>query len=136
MRKPQLSPHQQAIWNTLTKEQQDVITIFVVNYYETNEPETFEPLGVLDINDVDAATYTTQEQYIVWRSITAHQKLVVKECYKQMLELNEPDLTFKYDDDEVYNYPMDFEVFVLCNTFTTMNDRPFRPFRFFNNQND
>jgi len=134
MRKPQLSPHQQAIWNTLTKEQQDVITIFVVNYYETNEPETFDE--VLDINDVDAATYTTQEQYIVWRSITAHQKLVVKECYKQMLELNEPDLILKYDDNEVYNLAFDFDVFVLYNTFTTMNDMTFRPFRFFNNQND
>jgi hypothetical protein len=134
MRKPQLSPQQQAIWNTLTQEQQDVITIFAVNYYETNEPETFNE--VLDINDVDAATYTTQEQYIVWRSITLHQKLVVKECYKQMLELNEPDLTLKYDEDEVYNFPMDFEMFVLHNTFTTMNDRPFRPFRFFNTEND
>jgi hypothetical protein len=134
MRKPQLSPHQQAIWNTLTKEQQDVITIFAVNYYETNEPETFDE--VLDINDVDAATYTTQEQYIVWRSITAHQKLVVKECYKQMLELNEPDLILKYDDNEVYNLAFDFDVFVLYNTFTTMNDMTFRPFRFFNNQND
>jgi hypothetical protein len=134
MRKPQLSPHQQAIWNTLTKEQQDVITIFAVNYYETNEPENFDE--VLDINDVDAATYTTQEQYIVWRSITAHQKLVVKECYKQMLELNEPDLILKYDDNEVYNLAFDFDVFVLYNTFTTMNDMTFRPFRFFNNQND
>ena len=134
MRKPQLSPHQQAIWNTLTKEQQDVITIFAVNYYETNEPETFDE--VLDINDVDAATYTTQEQYIVWRSITAHQKLVVKECYKQMLELNEPDLILKYDDNEVYNLAFDFDVFVLYNTFTTMNVMTFRPFRFFNNQND
>jgi hypothetical protein len=123
MRKPDLSPHQQAVWNTLTKSQQDVITIFVTNYYEVNEPETL--YEVLDINDVDAGTYTTVEQYLVWRSITLHQKLVVKEAYRQMLDLNEPDLTLKYDEDEVYNYPMDFEVFVLHNTFTRMNNLTF-----------
>ena len=123
MRKPDLSPHQQAVWNTITKAQQDVITIFVTNYYEVNEPETL--YEVLDINDVDAGTYTTVEQYLVWRSITLHQKLVVKEAYRQMLDLNEPDLTLKYDEDEVYNYPMDFEVFVLHNTFTTMNNLTF-----------
>jgi hypothetical protein len=123
MRKPDLSPHQQAVWNTLTKSQQDVITIFVTNYYEVNEPETL--YEVMDINDVDAGTYTTVEQYLVWRSITLHQKLVVKEAYRQMLDLNEPDLTLKYDEDEVYNYPMDFEVFVLHNTFTRMNNLTF-----------
>ena len=123
MRKPDLSPHQQAVWNTLTKSQQDVITIFVTNYYEVNEPETL--YEVMDINDVDAGTYTTVEQYLVWRSITLHQKLVVKEAYRQMLDLNEPDLTLKYDEDEVYNYPMDFEVFVLYNTFSTMNNLTF-----------
>jgi hypothetical protein len=134
MRKPNLSPHQQAVWNTITKAQQDVITIFVTNYYEVNEPETL--YEVLDINDVDAGTYTTVEQYLVWRSITLHQKLVVKEAYRQMLDLNEPDLTLKYDEDEVYNYPMDFEVFVLHNTFTIMNnDNDNLTFTFLTNRN-
>jgi hypothetical protein len=134
MRKPNLSPHQQAVWNTITKAQQDVITIFVTNYYEVNEPETL--YEVLDIDDVDAGTYTTVEQYLVWRSITLHQKLVVKEAYRQMLDLNEPDLTLKYDEDEVYNYPMDFEVFVLHNTFTIMNnDNDNLTFTFLTNRN-
>jgi hypothetical protein len=126
MRKPNLSPLQQSEWNSLTKAQRDVITIFIDNYYEVNAVE--EENGfyeVLDINDVDAATYTTTEQYIVWRSVTLHQKLVVKEAYRQMLDLNGADLILKYDEDEVYNFPMPFDVFVLYNTFSTMNNITF-----------
>lgn len=133
MRKPNLSPLQQSDWNSLTKAQRDVITIFIDNYYEVNAVEEENGFyDVLDINDVDAATYTTAEQYIVWRSVTQDQKNAVKEAYKQMLDLNGPDLMRRYDEDDVYNYPMAFDVFVLYNTFTIMNNMVFT---FFNNQN-
>ena len=133
MRKPNLNPFQQSAWNSLTKAQRDVITIFIESYYEVNAVE--EENGfyeVLDINDIDAATYTTAEQYIVWRSVTQDQKNAVKEAYRQMLDRNGPDLMRLYDEDDVYNYPMAFDVFVLYNTFTIMNNMVFT---FFNNQN-
>jgi len=137
MRKPDLSPHEQAIWNTITKAQQDVVTILVQNCYEVMELE--ENTGMFDvihINEVDAATYTTVDQYLVWRSITLWQKNMIMLAFAKMKELNGPDLMLKYDEDEVYNYPMDFDVFVLYNTFTIMNnDNDNLRFTFFNNQN-
>jgi hypothetical protein len=137
MRKPELSPHEQAIWNTITKEQQNVVTILVENCYEVMELE--ENTGMFDvihINEVDAATYTTVDQYLVWRSITLWQKNMIMLAFAKMKELNGPDLILKYDEDEVYNYPMDFDVFVLYNTFTIMNnDNDNLRFTFFNNQN-
>jgi hypothetical protein len=137
MRKPNLSPHEQAIWNTITKEQQNVVTILVENCYEVMELE--ENTGMFDvihINEVDAATYTTVDQYLVWRSITLWQKNMIMLAFAKMKELNGPDLMRRYDDDDVYNYPMDYDVFVLYNTFTIMNnDNDNLRFTFFNNQN-
>ena len=137
MRKPDLSPHQQAVWNTITKEQQNVVTILVENCYEVMELE--ENTGMFDvihINEVDAATYTTVDQYLVWRSITLWQKNMIMLAFAKMKELNGADLILKYNEDEVYNYPMDFDVFVLYNTFTIMNnDNDNLRFTFFNNQN-
>lgn len=123
MIKPDLSPHEQAIWNTITKAQQDVVTILVENCYEVMELE--ENTGMFDvihINEVDAATYTTVDQYLVWRSITLWQKNMIMLAFGKMKQLNRADLLLKYNEDEVYNYPMDFDVFVLYNTFTIMNN--------------
>ena len=132
MIKPDLTPHNIAIWNSITKEQMDVITILVQNYYETDDDVLF--YEVIGVDDVDAGNYTSQNQYIIWRSLTLHQKQLIISTYYEFMKLNDADLRLKYDEEEVYNMDIPYEVFILYNLFTTMNSG--LSFKFFNNLNN
>jgi hypothetical protein len=115
-------------WDTITREQKDILTIFFVNYYEMNDgPFT----AGLYIDLIDAATYLTREQYIIYRSITQEQKVIIEIAYTKMLMLNEDEMLASYNHEEVYNMDIPFDVYVVYQLFAT-TDINFK-FKFFNN---
>ena len=133
MRALELPPAIKTVWNTITKEQKDVITIFYENYCEVNETSGFPSfVQAMFIDEVDAANYTTVEQYLIWRGITREQKESVICAYRLMKITNDPQLMSDYDEQEVYNMGIPYDAYVLYATFTSMSIR----FKFFNTQNN
>jgi len=95
----ELNDDNAAFWRSLTKEQKNVITILAENYDEVNfkaadEDWTFPQ--AITIGDVDAATYTTAEQYIVWRSITTAQKNLLFFVWNMFTDKYSSALSGKY----------------------------------------
>ena len=135
MRALELPPAIKTVWDTITKEQKDVITIFYENYCEVNETSGFPSfVQAMFIDEVDAATYTTMEQYVVWRNISREQKEAVICAYRLMKITNDPQLMSDYDEQEVYNNDMCYDVYVLYHLFTLMSTKS--TFKFFNTQNN
>ena len=134
MRPIELLPATRLVWDTLTKEQKDVITIYYENYCEVNPTNGFPSfVDAMFIDEVDAATYTTMEQYAVWRGITREQKEAVCCAYRLMKITNDTQLLSDYGEQEVYNMDMSYNVYVLYHLFTLMSSKP--TFKFLNNNN-
>lgn len=133
----ELNPQNAALWRSLTKEQKSVITILAQNYDEVNNEEDWTFPAAISINDVDAATYTTVEQYLVWRSITMEQKNLVLFVWDIFVDRYADQLSRRYDQEEVYNMDISYDMFALYNMFATQDQLGnIDDFRFFNNQND
>ena len=132
----ELNPQNAALWRSLTKEQKSVITILAQNYDEVNNEEDWTFPAAISINDVDAATYTTVEQYLVWRSITLEQKNLVLFVWDIFVDSYTDQLSRKYDQEEVYNMDISYDMFALYNMFATQDQLGnIDDFRFFNNPN-
>ncbi len=135
MRRISMTPDHKLVWDTLTKEQINIITIFITAYYDENEIE----YGIdafklaLFFNPIDAGNYLTQEQYLIWRSISDYQKLAVFTNYVNYEEAYGRELMNEYHTDEtIAAAGYDYTVFVLHNLFTDMN---LPNFKFLTNQN-
>ena len=134
MRPIELPPAIKAEWDTLTQEQKNIITIYFENYCEVNETNGFPSfVNAMFIDEVDAATYTTMEQYAVWRGITREQKEAVICAYRLMKITNDPQMMYDYDEEEVYNNNMSYDVYVLYHLFSRMGKGP--QFKFLTNNN-
>ena len=133
----ELNPQNAALWRSLTKEQKSVITILAQNYDEVNNEEDWTFPAAIAINDVDAATYTTVEQYLVWRSITMEQKNLVLFVWDIFVDRYTDQLSRRYDQEEVYNMDISYDMFALYNMFATQDQLGnIDDFRFFNNPNN
>jgi len=133
-----MEPDHKLLWDTLTKEQIDVITIFIVNYYDENEveegAEAFK--AVLLMNVVDAATYLTSQQYLIFRSISDYQKLAIYLAFYLFEALNSEDAKWQYDnDDTVSAVGYSYDVYILHCLFAYQNAN-ITNFKFFNTQNN
>jgi hypothetical protein len=128
------------LWRSLTKEQKNVITILAENYDEVNfdpDNEDWTFPQAISIGDVDAATYTTSEQYIVWRSITTEQKNLVFFVWDNFTDKYAAALAAQYDREEVENMNVSYNMFSLYNMFTAQDQfNDIDGFRFFNNPNN
>ena len=132
----ELNPQNAALWRSLTKEQKSVITILAQNYDEVNNEEDWTFPAAISINDVDAATYTTVEQYLVWRSITLEQKNLVLFVWDIFVDRYADQLSRRYDQEEVHNMDISYDMFALYNMFATQDQLGnIDDFRFFNNPN-
>jgi len=135
-----LNDENTALWRSLTKEQKNVITILAENYDEVNfnaDDEDWTFPQAISIGDVDAATYTTAEQYIVWRSITMEQKNLVFFVWDNFTDKYAADLAGQYHREEVANMGVSYNMFSLYNMFTAQDQfNNIDEFRFFNNKND
>lgn len=138
--KIELSPVNVALWRSLTQEQKNVITILAENYDEVNfnpEQEDWTFPAAISINDVDAATYTTVEQYLVWRSITIEQKNLVLFVWDIFVDRHAAELGFIYEQEDVYNLNVSYNMFALYNMFTAQDQLGnINNFRFLTNQNN
>jgi hypothetical protein len=138
--KIELSPVNVALWRSLTQEQKNVITILAENYDEVNfnpEQEDWTFPAAISINDVDAATYTTVEQYLVWRSITMEQKNLVLFVWDIFVDRHAAELGFIYEQEDVYNLNVSYNMFALYNMFTAQDQLGnINNFRFLTNQNN
>jgi hypothetical protein len=133
MKRIEMTPDHKLIWDTLTKEQIKIITIFIVAYYDENEVEpgheALKDALLLDV--VDASNYLSIEDYIIFRSINDYQKLAVYTNYVNYEEKYCAELMADYSVDEtVAAAGYDYTVFVLHNLFTDTN---LLNFRFFQN---
>lgn len=124
-----MTPDLQLVWNTLSKEQIKVISIFIVAYYDENEVEfgheAFKEVLLLDV--VDAASYLSMEDYLIYRTISDYQKLAIYTNYVNYEQKYSEDLMSDYSVDEtVAAADYDYTVYVLHNLFTDMNLLNFR----------
>jgi hypothetical protein len=122
--KIELSDVGEAIWNSLTQEQKDVITILAENYDEVHYSEVDDDwtfFSAIEIGDVDAATYTTVDQYIVWRSLSAGHKSLVKFVFEEFVGKYAALLAKQYQDDEVYNMNVSYNMFALYTMFSVQD---------------
>jgi hypothetical protein len=132
MRPIDLPPAVKIVWDTLTQEQKNIITIFYENYCQLNDTHGFPSfVEAMFIDEVDAATYTTMEQYAVWRGLSREQKEAVICAYRLMKITNDPQLMHDYDEEEVYNMDMPYDVYVLYRLFTLTGSKP--TFKFLTN---
>ena len=136
----ELNPQNTALWRSLTKEQKNVITILAENYDEVNfnaDDEDWTFPKAIGIGDVDAATYTTAEQYLVWRSITTEQKNLVFFVWDVFTDKYAATLAGQYHREEVANLNVSYNMFSLYNMFTAQDQfNDIDGFRFFNNPNN
>lgn len=129
MRKVSMTPDHKLVWDTLTKEQINTITIFITAYYDENEVEcgidAFK--SALFTDPVDAANYLAVNHYLIWRSISDYQKLAVFTNYVNYEEAYGRELVNEYHTDEtVAAADYDYTVFVLHNLFTNMSQLTFK----------
>ena len=136
MRPIELTPTDKAAFNSLTQIQKDVITIFYERLYEINYRDEFWTLfpQAMSIDVVDAATYLNGEHYLIFRSITPEQKQAVVNAYHLNKQMNDAQMMYDFDDQEVYNMHMSYDVYALYRLFTLMSSQS--TFKFFNNQNN
>ena len=133
MRRITMTPDHELVWKTLTKEQINIITIFIVAYYDENEMDGgHEALkDALLIDPIETTAYISYEQYLIFRDISDYQKLAVYTNYVNYEQKYSAELTADYNVDEtVAAAGYDYTVFVLHNLFTDMN---LLNFKFFNN---
>lgn len=136
----ELSPINVTLWRSITQEQKNVITILAENYDEVNfnpEQEDWTFPEAISIDDVDAATYTTVDQYIVWRSITIEQKNLVLFVWDIFVDRYAADLGRLYEEEDVYNMNISYNMFGVYNMFTAQDQlRTLEDFRFLINPNN
>lgn len=133
----ELNDQQAAIWRSLTKEQKSVITILAQNYDEVTNEDDWTFHEAMSIDDVDAATFTTVEQYVVWRNITQQQKELVLFVWDQFTERYNDALTSKYDRDEIYSMEISYSMFTVYAMFTNQDQLgDIDNFRFLTNPNN
>ena len=133
----ELNEQQAAIWRSLTREQKNIITILAHNYDEVANEDDWTFPEAMSVDDVDAATYTTVEQYLVWRSITLEQKQLVVWIWDMFVERYNDRLTTQYDEGEEYNKDISYSMYTVYNMFTAQDQLGgIDDFRFFNNQNN
>jgi hypothetical protein len=130
----ELSPANIELWRSMTQEQKDVITILAENYDEVNNKEDWTFPQAIAIDDVDAATYTTVDQYLVWRSITMEQKNLVLFIWDIFVDRYAADLARLYEQEDVYNMNISYDMFALYHMFTAQDQlNGIDNFRFFRN---
>jgi hypothetical protein len=130
-----MTPDHKLVWDTLTKEQINTITIFITAYYDENEVEYGNDAfkSALFTDPVDVANYVAVNHYLIWRSISDYQKIAVYTNYVNYEEKYSNDLIADYNVDEtVAAAGYDYTVFVLHNLFTDMN---LLNFKFLTNNN-
>jgi hypothetical protein len=129
MRRIEMTPDHKLVWDTLSREQIDVILIFITAYYNENEVECgVRPFKTaLCNNAINAAWYLTPDQYLIWRSISDYQKLAVFTNYYNYEEAYGRELMNEYHTDEtVAAADYDYTVFVLHDLFRNMNQLTFK----------
>lgn len=133
----ELNEQQAAIWRSLTKEQKNIITILAQTYDETANEDDWTFPEAMSVDDVDAATYTTVDQYLVWRGITQQQKELVLWVWDQFVEKYNDALTSKYDEKEVYNLDISYSMFSVYAMFENQDQLgSIDDFRFLTNPNN
>lgn len=133
----ELSPINAALWRSMTQEQKNVITILAENYDEVNNAEDWTFPAAISINDVDAATYTTVDQYLVWRSITMEQKNLVLFVWDIFVDRHAAELARLYEQEDVYNINVSYDMFALYNMFAAQDQLGgMDDFRFLTNPNN
>jgi hypothetical protein len=127
-----LPPAIKIVWDTLTQEQKNIITIFFKNYSEVNETSGFPSfVEAMFIDEIDVANYTTMEEYAEWRNITRQQKESVICAYRLMKVTNDLQMMYDYDEQELSNNFISYDVYVLHHLFTNMILKP--TFKFLTN---
>ena len=133
----ELNEENKMLYRSITQEQKNVITILAENYDEVNNEDDWTFPEAISIDDVDAATYTTVEQYLVWRSITMEQKNLVLFIWDIFVDRHAAELSIMYDEQEVYNMNISYDMFALYNMFTAQDQlRSIEEFRFLTNPNN
>ena len=132
----ELDEQQAAVWRSITQEQKNVITILAQNYDEVANEDDWTFIEAMSLDDVDAATYTTVEQYVVWRSITLQQKQLVLWVWDMFLEQYNDVLTDKYEQQEAYNLDITYSMFGVYAMFANQDQLGnINDFRFLTNRN-
>ena len=133
----ELNEENKMLYRSITQEQKNVITILAENYDEVNNEDDWTFPEAISIDDVDAATYTTVEQYLVWRSITMEQKNLILFLWDIFVDRHAAELSIMYDEQEVYNMNVSYDIFALYNMFTAQDQlRSIEEFRFLTNPNN
>jgi hypothetical protein len=128
-----MTPDLRMVWDTLTKEQINIITIFITAYYDETETdnsnEAFKEALFYDV--ISAGNFLSVTQYLIFRSISDYQKLAIYTNYVNYEEDYSRELISEYHTDEtVAAAGYEYTVFVLHNLFTDAN---LLNFKFFNN---
>ena len=129
MRRIEMTPDHKLVWDTLTKEQINVILIFITAYYEENEIEygidAFKT--ALFIDPVNVANYVAVNYYLIWRSISDYQLLAVFSNYCNYEEYYGRELMNEYHTNEtIAAADYDYTVFVLHDLFRNMTQLTFK----------
>lgn len=133
----ELNEENKMLYRSITQEQKNVITILAENYDKVNNEDDWTFPEAISINDVDAATYTTVEQYLVWRSITTEQKNLVLFLWDIFVDRHAAELSIMYDEQEVYNMNISYDIFALYHMFTAQDElSSIEDFRFLTNTNN
>lgn len=136
----ELNEENKMLYRSITQEQKNVITILAENYDEVNfnvEDEDWTFPEAISIDDVDAATYTTVDQYLVWRSITMEQKNLVLFIWDIFVDRHAAALATLYEQEEVYNINVSYNMFSVYSMFTAQDQlRSIEEFRFLTNPNN
>lgn len=133
----ELNEENKMLYRSITQEQKNVITILAENYDEVNNEDDWTFPEAISIDDVDAATYTTVEQYLVWRSITMEQKNLILFLWDIFVDRHAAELSIMYEQEEVYNMNVSYDIFALYNMFTAQDQlRSIEEFRFLTNPNN
>ena len=133
----ELNEENKMLYRSITQEQKNVITILAENYDEVNNEDDWTFPEAISIDDVNAATYTTVEQYLVWRSITMEQKNLILFLWDIFVDRHAAELSIMYDEQEVYNMNVSYDIFALYNMFTAQDQlRSIEEFRFLTNPNN
>lgn len=130
--KIELNEEQSAIWNTITEDHKFAIIDLAKNYDEAVGEDDWTFPESININDIDAATYTSLFQYRVWREITTEQKQLVLWVWNIFVERYNDLLIRKYNEQELN---LTYNIFCLHVMFINQEElRVKNNFKFLTNQ--
>ena len=94
MRKLQLSPAEETVWNRITLEQKRLMLSFNMKYIVTGYQKSKEIQWdeFLTADDTIAGHILTPHQFTIWETITDLQKGLVRDLLNRFIEANEEAL--------------------------------------------